>query len=559
MQALTNETNADEPSSILPLPGTGDDGSVAQYENRTYQLEVRAVVMLGLVIMAVNLAQFMKKKKFHYVSESSAYMIIGFLIALLWTHVIAPLVDGDRDATSGLNKVMQLSSTFFYMVLLPPIVFEGGYNLRRMTFYKNFGTILSLAFVGGLYSTCIICVILYVLGGMVAPNITVTDCLVFGALISSTDPVTVLSLLPANLDQRVYMLIFGESALNDAVAVILFRFFTNMSDPDTSLGFDSIMWSIVSSVLVFFGSLGVGLGLALVYALLTKHAKMPDGPIYESVMFITFAYASYISAEVLDLTGIISVFFCGLGMSHYAYNNVNEVTLLSTKNPIPFVHQVLMWFSGLRGAVAFALAVQFLEYPSFSLESRHLIFGTGVVVISFTVIVIGGLTPLVLKLLRIGEHSNLHGGGGAAAEGEEEYEMLGEIERENSQAELQGSGAIMSWLWQLDNTYFKPFFSSAERHLQFMKEGSNVQDVLHAPAVMRGEDDGFFKDDENVSRSQHVLSPSSPSKAMLKAEEGLASVAQIEVGDAEGVQKSNNIRKGLTSDKDWLGEDSDED
>ncbi|KXS12254.1 hypothetical protein M427DRAFT_34974 [Gonapodya prolifera JEL478] len=618
--------SSDEPSTILPLPGA-DTGSKEMYENRTYQLELRAMVMLALVVLAINFAQYMKKKKFHYVSESSVYMIIGFSVALLWTRVIAPLVDGDEDATSGLNKVVQLSSTFFYMVLLPPIVFEGGYNLRRMTFYKNFGTILSLAFVGGLYSTCVICVILYVLGGMVAPNITVTDCLVFGALISSTDPVTVLSLLPSNLDQRVYMLIFGESALNDAVAVILYRFFTNMSDPDMSLGFNSIMWSITSSVLVFFGSVLVGMGLALVYALLTKHAKMPDGPIYESVMFVTFAYASYILSEVLDLTGIIGVFFCGLGMSHYSYNNVNEVTLLSSKvilrvlsivceififlylgmglvafgkeqttynipficicivallvgrthvfwicfahnlvntdNPIPLVHQVLMWFSGLRGAVAFALAVQFLEYPSFSLESRHLIFGTGVVVISFTVIVLGGLTPLVLKLLRIGEHSNLHGGDHAAADGEEEYEMLGEMERESSQAELEGSGTVMKWFWWLDSTYLKPFFSSGERHLTFMKEDKRVQDVLHAPSVMQGEDgDGFFRDEESATRSQSLFSPSGrtvTSKALLKTEEGQASVAQIQVGEAENVQKSNNIRKGLTTDKDWLGEESDED
>jgi sodium/hydrogen exchanger 8 len=54
-----------------------------------------------------------------------------------------------------------------------------------------------------------------------------SEAMVFGAMISSTDPVTVLSLLPEGVDHRLYMLIFGESALNDAVSMILYEFSPN--------------------------------------------------------------------------------------------------------------------------------------------------------------------------------------------------------------------------------------------------------------------------------------------------------------------------------------------
>lgn len=74
---------------------------------------------------------------------------------------------------------------------------------------------------------------------------------------------------------------------------------------------------------------------------------------------------------------------------------------LPETQPVPFNQQVLMWFSGLRGAVAFALAVQFLENPDFPLSSRSSVFATTVLVIVFTVLVFGGLTPFMLRWLKI--------------------------------------------------------------------------------------------------------------------------------------------------------------
>lgn len=60
-----------------------------------------------------------------------------------------------------------------------------------------------------------------------------------------------------------------------------------------------------------------------------------------------------------------------------------------------------MWFSGLRGAVAFALAVTFLENPNFGSDIKSSIFSTTVMVILFTVLAFGGMTPLLIKWLKI--------------------------------------------------------------------------------------------------------------------------------------------------------------
>jgi sodium/hydrogen exchanger 8 len=191
--------------------------------------------------------------------------------------------------------------------------------------------ILSLAFLGALYSTFITSLLMWGFSQAIDGQLSFISALVFGSLISSTDPVTVLALLPPDCDRRLYMLIFGESALNDAVAIILYRFFTSLSEADLSAA--PFFLSVVVSVGVFIGSVIVGVGMALIFAKITKHINIQghEGATFEGVMLLIFAYSSYLLAEVLSLTGIIAIFFCGIAMAHYAYNNLAEESVKSMK------------------------------------------------------------------------------------------------------------------------------------------------------------------------------------------------------------------------------------
>jgi sodium/hydrogen exchanger 8 len=202
--------------------------------------------------------------------------------------------------------------------------------LQRVAFFQNVLTITALAFIGALYSTFVTSVLMYFFSKLAFP-LSFVESLVFGSLISSTDPVTVLSLLPSNVDRRLYMIIFGESALNDAVAIILYRFFTGLADPKMRLGAGPFFLSVVAAAGVFLGSFLVGVVAALVYAWITKNYKFHDAPIYETTMLFIFAYASYLLADILNLTGIISIFFCGITMSQYAYDNLEKETVTALK------------------------------------------------------------------------------------------------------------------------------------------------------------------------------------------------------------------------------------
>ena len=64
-------------------------------------------------------------------------------------------------------------------------------------------------------------------------------------------------------------------------------------------------------------------------------------------------------------------------------------------------HQILLWFCGLRGAVCFCLGLQILQAVTFPAADRALIFGTTIVVIVTTVLVLGGTTPVMLAYLKL--------------------------------------------------------------------------------------------------------------------------------------------------------------
>lgn len=90
--------------------------------------------------------------------------------------------------------------------------------------------------------------------------------------------------------------------------------------------------------------------------------------------------------------------------------NISNYFKKKQSEKVPLNHQILIWFSGLRGAVAFALGVTFLEHPHFDDTSKHMIFGTTVMVVVLTVFILGGLTPHMLILLKIAAPTDQKGG-----------------------------------------------------------------------------------------------------------------------------------------------------
>ena len=202
--------------------------------------------------------------------------------------------------------------------------------------------------------------------------------------------------------------------------------------------------------------LAIGTLVAMTSSLVLKHIDLYTNPSLEFALMLCFIYTPYALAEGVHLSGIMAILFCGVVMSHYTHYNlspVTQITMQQTMRTLAFVcetsifiylglgifsfphrvelslvvwslvlilmgralnifplsllcnkfrsHQitkrmmVIMWFSGLRGAIAYALCLH-LEFDE---ETRKVLVTTTLIVVLFTTIVLGGGTMPLMKVI----------------------------------------------------------------------------------------------------------------------------------------------------------------
>uniref|UniRef100_A0A7S4EK88 Sodium/hydrogen exchanger 8 n=1 Tax=Pseudo-nitzschia australis TaxID=44445 RepID=A0A7S4EK88_9STRA len=239
------------------------------------------------------------------------------------------------------NFFLLFPSKIFFLVLLPPILFNSGYQLQRELFYRHFSAIALFSTVGTALSAFGAGGFLWflstrgLLGNAFEP--TPLELLTFGALIAATDTVSVVGVLQRKrVDPHLFSLVFGESALNDAVALVLFKTLSdflrqnamnsndvgdNNADIYKNIGkylLDLLVQCVVSPILgLIFTSL---MGLAF------KHGKMRGHMILELSLYVLPVYMPFMLAELLELSGMITIFFSGIFARRYMEPNVSEET-----------------------------------------------------------------------------------------------------------------------------------------------------------------------------------------------------------------------------------------
>lgn len=194
-------------------------------------------------------------------------------------------------------------------------------------------------------------------------NISFVEAISVGATLSATDPVTILAIFNLyKVEPKLYTVIFGESILNDAIAIVLFETAQKYADSEAgSLTALNLLEAIGVFLLVFFGSMLIGVVVGIATALGLKYTHVRRMPKIESCLIVLIAYASYFFSNGIYLSGmclgqylvqvshcvmltslgIVSLLFCGITLKHYAYYNMSRRTQLTTK----YLFQVLAQLS----------------------------------------------------------------------------------------------------------------------------------------------------------------------------------------------------------------------
>ncbi|CCE65165.1 hypothetical protein TPHA_0K00310 [Tetrapisispora phaffii CBS 4417] len=279
-------------------------------------------ILLFLLISALWSSYYLTQRRIRAVHEtvlSIFYgMVVGLIIRLSPGHYIQDIVTFD--------------SSYFFNVLLPPIILNSGYELNQADFFSNMFSILIFAIPGTFISACVLGLILYVWTaiGLDGVKISLVDALSVGATLSATDPVTILSIFNAyKVDPKLYTIIFGESLLNDAISIVMFETCQKFHGKPAKLS--SLFEGIGMFMYTFSISLLIGCLIGILVALILKHTHLRRFPQIESSIILLICYESYFFSNGCHMSGIVSLLFCGITLKHYAYYNMSRRTQITIK------------------------------------------------------------------------------------------------------------------------------------------------------------------------------------------------------------------------------------
>ena len=258
-------------------------------------------------------------------------MVFGFLVSMVYVikesgkdyHYDENMSQEVEQDLAG--SILGFQTKIFFLALLPPILFNSGYQLQRELFMRHITPISLFACLGTVLSGLVaggILIGIRELGWFANSSFQPTDMelLTFGAMIAATDTVSVVGILQAKqVDPHLFSLVFGESALNDAVSLVLFKtfsmFLVNEASEDAS--------SAWTGALKFAGHLAVqavqatcspllGIFYCVLMALALRKAGLRQHPLLELSVYIMPMYIPYMISEALDLSGMIAIFFTGM-------------------------------------------------------------------------------------------------------------------------------------------------------------------------------------------------------------------------------------------------------
>ncbi|XP_062187842.1 sodium/hydrogen exchanger 1-like [Phragmites australis] len=277
-------------------------------------------LFVALLCACIVLGHLLEENR--WVNESITALIIG-----LCTGVVILLTTKGKS-----SHILVFSEDLFFIYLLPPIIFNAGFQVKKKQFFRNFMTITLFGAVGTMISFFTISLgAIAIFGRMNIGTLDVGDFLAIGAIFSATDSVCTLQVLNQDETPLLYSLVFGEGVVNDATSVVLFNalenFDLNKIDVAVVLKFlGNVCYLFVSSTF-----LGVFTGLLCAYIIKKLYIGRHSTD-REVALMMLMAYLSYMLAELLELSGILTVFFCGIVMSHYTWHNVTESSRVTTKH-----------------------------------------------------------------------------------------------------------------------------------------------------------------------------------------------------------------------------------
>lgn len=311
-----------------------------------------------------------------------AVLLVAVAQKLRISYPIALVIGGSvLGFVPGLT-LLEFDPSILLVIVLPPILFYASLGLSFKEFIKYFSDIFALAIILVIVTTVVVaCVFKWLF-----PELSWPIAIAFGAIISPPDAVTTTAILKLSpVSSRLRTILEGESLLNDATALVIYRFAVLAM----VTGEFHLKAVVPEAFYVVIGGIFVGLFSGFVFTRISALLSSPLAVVHS--LFIP--YGTYVFADFLNVSGVLAVVSCGLLISR----------ILITKRP-PLT-RVLGWISWdlfiilLNCFVFILIGLEFRQIlEKMSLSLFWLYSGYGVL-ITFTMIVVRFTLIYVKRIL----------------------------------------------------------------------------------------------------------------------------------------------------------------
>ena len=260
------------------------------------------IYLLLIIAFLVMIAQRIK------ISYPIVLVIGGLLISIL--NIFPPVI---------------IQPEIIFVIFLPPILYEAAWQTSWKDFWKWRRIIFSFAFLIVLFTSLLIA---YVSSNII-PGFTLALGFLLGGIVSPPDAISATSIMKeVNVPKRISAIIEGESLLNDASSIIVFRFaLLAVATGSFSLQTATINFFVV----IIMGAL-IGIAVALVFYVV--HRWLPTTPNIDTVLTFVAPYIMYIIAEKFHFSGVLAVVSGGLFLS-----NKRQITM----SPLSRIQGTNIW------------------------------------------------------------------------------------------------------------------------------------------------------------------------------------------------------------------------
>ncbi|MDJ0575820.1 MAG: sodium:proton antiporter [Xenococcaceae cyanobacterium MO_234.B1] len=259
--------------------------------------------ILVLLLVACLAAIAFKRINFPY---TVGLVIVGLVLSFLGKNI---------EALEVVNT-FRLSEELILFIFVPPLIFESALNMDGRILLRNLAPVLTLAAPGLLISTAIVGTTL----AWLTP-LSLGQALLFGSLISATDPVAVIALFKElGTPKQLAILVEGESLFNDATAIVTFNIILAIIAAG-AVGADAIQQGTLDFLVAFVGGVLVGAAFGYLMRLVMNLVK-EDSLLLSTITTITAYGAFLIAEEVFHVSPVMSVVSAGLVVGWYKSNSL---------------------------------------------------------------------------------------------------------------------------------------------------------------------------------------------------------------------------------------------